>query len=93
MDEVTNNGVVLEKYKLNIISSTDTEISVFIPGGTSGKYKIKVVKDEITKNIPGNDDFTYEIVHSTTFPKVSSLKGGNILTIKGSNFSKENTDN
>ena len=78
---------------MNIISSTDTEISIFIPGGTSGKYKIKVIKDEITKNIPGNDDFTYEIVHSTTSHKISSLKGWNILTIKGTNFSKENTDN
>ena len=84
LDLIEENGKITpEKYRINVISVTPNEILAFIAGGVSGKYKLRIVINPLGNNTPGNDDFIYEIVHLSTSPKVSSLQGGNIISITG----------
>ena len=74
-------------------------IYIFIGGGTTGTYYMRVWKEGYGNSInePRSsttaNKFKYEILVTSVTPQTGSLNGGTLITIKGENFCKDINDN
>ena len=75
---------------------TDTSIKCHLTGGKSGDYQVQVTVDGVgkSKSSPSNAaDLTMEILFDPPTETIGSLEGGHLITITGTNFSSNTTDN
>jgi hypothetical protein len=57
-----------------------------LPGGSTGDYKLNVIKEGIGRTVPSTsttNDFSYLIKITNVSPIKGSVNGGTILTITG----------
>ena len=75
---------------------TPTSILARLSGGSTGLYKVRVVKPSLGSSIESASnvaDFKYEITVTSITPATGGKNGGTELTITGTHFSVSPTDN
>ena len=83
-------------YPLDIWKLTDTEITIVLPGGRLGEYKVQLEKEDFGYNsvaTEGNDLMTYSLTVTGMSHHSGSLFGGLTLTIDGTHFSENLNEN
>lgn len=93
------NDTNREIYECSIVSINESVIQCVLPGGSSGKYRLKVVisgkgscdYQEKTKN--SYDVYEYKILVSSINPSQGSVYGGTLLRIQGENFATAASQN
>lgn len=90
------NGTGFRTYQLNVLTATDTQVTVRLSGGLSGTFTVVINKrgfgDSVEATV-GAAQFKYEIVVTGVSPSVGSIAGGTVITITGRNFSPVKSSN
>lgn len=90
------NGTGFRVYQLNVLTASDTSVSVRLSGGLSGAFTVVISKTgfgDSAEATAGVAAFNYEIVVTSVSPSVGSAAGGTVLTITGRNFSPVKDNN
>ena len=85
-----------KEYECNTVSSTDTSITCRLSGGQTGSYRVKVHMTGKGFSMPATTDadlFKYSLTVTSVSPLIGSGGGGTILTITGTNFSTQKSQN
>lgn len=78
-----------------MLSLTNTQIKVGLPGGRSGVYTVEVNVAANGDSIAGSlnsNVFKYELSMASVTPTSGSIYGGTLLTIAGVNFATDTRD-
>lgn len=89
----TDNGTYIKYLNIVAVDNTNKTIDVMFGGAHSGTYDVKIRHKEFGLIKTTRLLLKVESTVTSVTPKKGSIKGGNILTITGTNFGTVKTDN
>lgn len=82
--------VYVGDIEASVVSSSDTEVVIETPKNKPGSFAIKILGARGFSTV--NKKLHYQLVINSAWPKMSSVAGGALLTVKGAGFGNaENT--
>lgn len=92
---VTKTDDITKMKQLNVVAVDDStkKLTVMFGGAYSGSYQLNIRHKEF--GLLATDSIVLDVSSTVTSvsPKTGSINGGTLLTIQGTNFGKEITDN
>ena len=79
-------------YELSVLTISNNNIKVGLPGGNEGNYIVEVNEATYGDSIAGGANtnaFSYAFTISSITPTSGSINGGTLLTIAGTNFNND----
>jgi len=83
------------RYNMKVLSASDTSVVVGIPGGIPGEYYVGITHETLGDALVTGtvNKFEYKLSISSISPLTGSKNGGTLITITGTNFSPEKSEN